>query len=248
MRLPIRWSLLPACALVAGLLSALAVLPARWLIFATDADWPIAIVDATGTVWNGTALLAVGPPGARRTAPEPVSWHWGWGGVDVTHPWLLGPLRLTPTWHGISVSAQSLRAPADMLASLGAPFNTFAPAGQIELQWPAYTPGSAAAGTLLDIHWRDAASALSSVHPLGDYRLLVTHSGKGGAALTLSTQSGMLQLQGSGTWDGHRLRMKGKAEPAPDAPDSTRAALSGLLSAVGLRNGDQSTFGTDMPP
>src|ERR1700754_875022 len=97
-----------------------------------DPNLPIAIIDATGTVWDGTALLALGPPGARRTVAEPVAWHWGWHGIDVRHAWLAGPVHLTPSWRGVAVSEQSRRLPADMLAALGAPFNTLAPGGQIE--------------------------------------------------------------------------------------------------------------------
>lgn len=244
-----RLPLLAVGALLAALFSALAVMPARWLMRVPDPGWPIAIIDATGTVWDGTALLAVGPPGARRTVPEPVAWHWGWQGIDVRHAWLAGPLHLTPGWRGVAVSAQSLRLPADMLAALGAPLNTLAPGGQIEMKWQAYAPGVSAAGPLLDAQWRDATSSLSTVRPLGSYLLRVTRTGKGGLSLALSTQSGALRLQAAGAWNGKRLSLNGTAQAAADASDGTRMALNGLLSAIGRRsNDDQSVFGTDLPP
>jgi general secretion pathway protein N len=120
-----------------------------------------------------------------------------------------------------------------------------APAGQILLQWPAYAPGADGAASLWDLQWRDAASALSTVHPLGDYRLQATRDGKGGAKLALSSSDGPLKLTAQGEWNGRRLHLNGIAEPAPGIPDTTRDALNALLSAIGRRNGDRSAFGTD---
>jgi general secretion pathway protein N len=239
-----RTAALAVLAVFVGLFAAVTVMPARWLMRVLDPALPISIADASGTVWNGTALLALGPPGNRRMVPGPVAWHWGWGGIELRHPWLAGPLQLSPSWHGLQLSAQSLRAPADALVALGAPFNTLAPTGVLELKWPAYVAGSTDAAPLFEAQWRDAGSALSTVQPLGTYRLLANRTAKGDVVLALSTAQGALHLQASGSWDGHRLRLNGEAEPALDASESVRAALDPLLTAVGRRNGARSLFTT----
>ena len=61
-------------------------------------DAPVALADASGTLWRGSAWIALGPPGARRMLPQPVQWQWRWSALalDVTHPWLQGPLRASP--------------------------------------------------------------------------------------------------------------------------------------------------------
>ncbi|RXN83966.1 general secretion pathway protein GspN [Achromobacter aloeverae] len=256
----------PLAALLVAVVAALAVLPARWLMRLGDDQAMVAIVDASGTIWNGAALLALGPPGARRTLPQPLSWHWTWQGVVLRHPWLGGDVRLSPAWRGLatpslSLSGQTLSLPADMLAALGAPLNTLAPGGSLALSWPDYEAGVTRAPTLWQLEWRDASSALSSVRPLGSYRLQATAAdGKGAKAgarggaiggatggvinLTLGTLSGPLRVQATGTWDGRKLDLHGTAEAAAGSPENVREGLDALLSALGRRSGGQSIFGT----
>lgn len=248
MMLPSRRTVaLSALSLLIALLAALTVMPARWLVRVLDPALPIAIANAGGTIWNGTALVAIGPPENRRLVPGAVTWHWGWGGVDVRHPWLAGPLHLQPSWRGLGISGQSLHAPADALAALGAPFNTLAPSGRLELKWQAYAPGDSGAAPLFEAQWLDAGSALSTVQPLGNYRLLANRTAKGDVVLKLSTLQGRLRLQADGSWDGTRLRLEGVAEPAPEASDNEKIALDPLLTALGRRSGARSTF-TIGPP
>ncbi|WP_233237635.1 type II secretion system protein N [Bordetella sp. LUAb4] len=264
----------PYALIVAGVLvalaAALAVLPARWLMRFVDDDGLYAIVDASGTIWNGTALLALGPAGARRTLPQPVSWQWTWHGVMLSHPWLGGAVRLAPAWRGLatptfSLSAGTMRLPADILSAFGSPVNTLAPGGNLELRWPDYDAGVARGPELLQVQWRDASSALSIVRPLGSYRLqAVQGKGSNGKSngksndggndrgsdggddvqVTLTTLNGPLKVQAIGVWNGRRLTLNGSAEPDAGASDSARAGLDTLLSAIGRRNGPQSVFGT----
>jgi general secretion pathway protein N len=237
-----RTAALAVLGFLVALLAAMTVLPARWLIRVLDPALPIAIANAGGTVWNGTALVAIGPPENRRMIPGAVTWHWGWNGVDVRHPWLAGALHLQPSWHGLRISGQSLNAPADALVALGAPFNTLVPTGRLELKWPAYAPGSSGPAPLFEAQWLDAGSALSTVQPLGNYRLVATRTAKGDVALKLATLQGRLRLQADGSWDGTRLRLEGVAEPSPETSENERIALDPLLTALGRRSGTRSTF------
>jgi general secretion pathway protein N len=231
-----------ACAAAAGA----AVLPARWLFAVLPGDGPVTLADAGGTLWRGSAWIALGPPGARRMLPQPVQWQWRWDAlaVEITHPWLQGPLRAAPAWNGIALSAQSLRAPASVLAALGAPWNTMAPQGTLEIAWQPLRLGAALpAGPLAELRWRNAATALAPVASVGTY-LLRVQGGKAGATLALSTEGGLLDVTGQGSANGSGLRFQGQASYARSAGEADRAALDGLMSMLGRRSGDTVSFGT----
>lgn len=245
-RLPRRTGLALACAACA-LTAAAAVLPARWLLAFLPADAPVALADAAGTVWNGSAWLALGPPGARRMLPQALHWQWRWSSLtlEVSHPWLRGPVRAGLGWDGLSLSAQSLRVPATVLPALGAPWNTLAPEGALEISWQSLKLGGALPDApLAELRWRDAATALSPVAPVGTYVLRVRGNGRAGATLALSTESGPLAVTGQGSVNARGVRFQGQATFAASASEADRTALDGLMSTLGRRNDDVVVFGT----
>ena len=83
----------------------------------------------------------------------------------------------------------------------------------------------------LRVDAQDMASRLSTLKPMGSYRLTL----KGGDVhtLQLETLQGGLQLSGSGQWIGGKLRFDGFASAAPERQD----ALSNLLNIIGRRDG-----------
>ncbi|KRC70998.1 Bacterial type II secretion system protein N [compost metagenome] len=231
-----------ACAAAAGA----AVLPARWLLAILPADTPVTLADASGTLWRGSAWVALGAPGARRVLPQPVQWQWRWDPIslEIVHPWLQGPLRARVGWNGVSVPAQSLRVPASVLPALGAPWNTLAPQGMLEIDWQPLRLGAPLPpGTIADLRWRNAATALTPLTPIGTY-LLRVQGAKNGATLALTTESGLLSVTGQGSATGRGVRFQGQATFAPSASEADRAALDGLLSTLGRRSDDITTFGT----
>jgi len=225
--------------------AALAVLPARWLMLAIPAHWPLAVIDASGTVWSGSAVLAVGPRGSRRALPNPVRWQWSISRgpkLEVNHPWLSGPLILAPSLTNIMISPQALQLPAQALSTLDPRIAAVDPGGRLSLSWPAVHVGRHArpgGARLLDAEWRDAVSALTPIRPLGHYTLALTQSATGGADLTLGTQQGPLLLEGAGALSASGgFQFKGTARSAPAASPEVRAALQDLLSALGPRQND----------
>lgn len=232
-----------AC-IVVGLAAALVVLPARWLMLALPTQWPVAIVDASGSVWRGAALVALGPPGARATLPQPLSWRAGWQNglrLQLEHPWLDCVWSLRPGLDALGLSPCTLRLPASVLAAVGMPLNTIKPAGHLDLRWPGMRlpyGGGVPDGPLLTLDWTEAASALSLIQPLGDYRLSL-HGRDNIAHITLATARGVLQLEGSGTLrQDQGLRFSGTAQPAPQATPQQIAGLQAMLSAIGRRSGN----------
>ena len=62
------------------------------------------------------------------------------------------------------------------------------------------------------VDWQQASSALSSIAPLGDYRLALNGAGNN-IHIGLSTTTGILVLEGDGNWLGGRgLEFHGKAQ------------------------------------
>ena len=78
------------------------------------------------------------------------------------------------------------------------------------------------------------SSRLSTLKPMGSYRLKLV--GGTTTTLELATIEGSLQLSGSGSWTGPRLRFDGVASASPEH----EAALSNLLNIIGRRNGARS--------
>ncbi len=232
-------------ALLAGF-AALAVLPARWAMVMLPQSWPLAIVDASGTLWSGSATIAVGTPAYRRTLPEPLRWQVSFANglkLRVTHPWLGGPLILTPGWTGMGVSGQTLKLPASALGALDARIAAIGPGGELSLKWPASVVGSSrrpAGSTLLEAQWHNAVSALTPVRPLGDYTLVLKQGEqKNRVDLVLDTRQGPLMLNGTGALDGNASRFDGTAQVDPAASKSTHAALHDVLAALGPERNNQ---------
>jgi general secretion pathway protein N len=238
-----RW-LLPAAAVLLALAAAVATLPARWLLLAVPADAPVIPVDASGTIWNGQAQLAVGPPGMRRTLPDAVAWSWHWvqgigPAAHVVHPWLAAPVEIAPGLGGARLGQGKLTLPAGALTAAGAPLNTIDPGGQLAVAWPALDLGDLPSkGPLLQLTWSNASSALVRVQPLGDYQAALAADGAGGMDLRVQTLRGALRVEGHGQGRNGNWHFDGQARPAPDTDTATRDALEPLLSMLGsYRNG-----------
>jgi general secretion pathway protein N len=245
-----RWAWLGA---VIGSFSALALFaPAAWLAIgvAHASNGQVLLADARGTVWNGSAQLVLtgGANSTDATAlPERVLWTLRPGMTGLygeVRPLCCSaqPARVQATlrWGGarLQVTALRLNLPAQLLSGLGTPWNTLSPQGQlalvtddISIDW---TEGRAQLGGSARLDMTEVSSRLSTLRPLGDYRLQLT----GGAAPTLQLQTlqGALQLSGSGQWVGSRMRFSGEASAAPDR----EAALSNLLNIIGRRQGSKS--------
>jgi len=243
----IRRRFLIASGLVlAATAAALAILPARWLMLALPAHWPLAIVAADGTIWSGSATLAVGPAANRRSLPDPLRWQWSFRHgpkMQVSHPWLNGPLIIAPSLSGVALSAQTLQLPAQALAALDARIGAIGPEGRLTLSWPPTLIGTSRppAGTpLLNAEWRDAAASLTPIRPVGHYTLALRQAGDTAVAILLDTLQGPLILSGKGELNPQGgLRFDGTARADPAAGPDVQAALFDVLSALGPRQNDQ---------
>jgi general secretion pathway protein N len=245
-----RWAVLGA---LAGALLALAVYaPARWLAAALErwSDGHLQLINARGTVWNGSAgvVFSSGSAGAEAISlPGLLGWKLQprWDGVaaalDISccaaQPVYL---KAHPHAKGVQIEWRDNRSrwPAAMLGGFGAPWNTLKLEGMLDISMQAFTmrldgPQLGLAGrAVLDA--TDISSSLSTLKPMGSYR--ITLEGGPSPTLLLTTREGSLQLTGSGRWNGEALRFDGEASAAPGRED----ALSNLLNIIGRRQGARS--------
>jgi general secretion pathway protein N len=236
-----------------GALGALLVFaPAAWLAqgVASASKGQVLLADARGSVWRGSAQLVLtgGANSTDATAlPERVQWTlWpsmaGLRGDVLPVCCSAQPAQVlaSPHWGGarLDVSALQMNLPAELLAGLGTPWNTLNAQGQLALTANTLSVDWAQGRAQLDgnatLDMTGVSSRLSTLRPLGDYRLSLN----GGPVPTvqLQTLQGALQLSGTGQWVGSRMRFTGEASATPDRED----ALSNLLNIIGRRQGAKS--------
>lgn len=248
------WGL--AGALLGLLLGLLWFAPAAWLAGAVQSatGGHVLLADARGSVWSGSAqLLLTGGQGSQDAAALPQRVHWhirpAWAGArvqlraDCCTPEPLS-LQVGLRLSGVSLQLADQRSswPAGLLAGLGTPWNTLQAEGELvsatqslSLTW---NEGRLLIAGSAELQALQISSRLSTLRPMGSYRLALTGGQNNGgvAALQLSTLEGSLQLVGEGQWVGSRLRFTGTASAAPER----EAALANLLNIIGRRNGAQS--------
>ncbi len=247
---PWRWAFGSA---LLGLLAALVLrFPAPWAAGALEraSGQRIALVNAQGTLWDGSAQVQLqGGAGSRdaTTLPGRLAWRLrpGWGTLQITlhnEAGLRQPLHLIATRGAggaavVSVAALDWRGPAGLLKGLGTPWNTLGFEGDLalraqHLQLHQSAQGWQLKGELL-IEADSVSSRISTVRPLGSYRMALQGGLNGTTALALSTTQGVLQLQGEGAFIGGQLRFQGSARAAPERRD----ALGNVLNLIGHRDG-----------
>jgi general secretion pathway protein N len=210
----------------------------------------VLLAQARGTVWTGSAQLVLTGGGAsqdRTALPGRLEWRLrpslrGLQAQVYAACCMPAPLlaRVDARWGGARlalVDGQS-QFPAGLLTGLGTPWNTLQPQGQLAVQTQGlearWTAGRLALTGMAQLDARAMSSRLSTLRPMGSYRLVL----QGGEVptLTLSTLDGDLQLSGSGQWVGQRLRFAGEASATPDR----EAAQANLLNIIGRRSGARS--------
>jgi general secretion pathway protein N len=233
-------------------LAILLFIPASWLATRVEgaSEGRVLLRDARGTFWSGSAdMLLTGGAGSNDSLALPTRLDWRirprWNGFRVelstacctTQPVVM---HVHPGWRGTRLDVEDNRTqwPAALLAGLGTPWNTLQLDGDLVLSSQSlsveWTEGRLALAGRAELQAQRMSSRLSTLRPMGSYRITVA----GGATptLQLETLEGSLQLSGSGQWVGSRLHFSGVATAAPERQD----ALSNLLNIIGQRRGPRS--------
>lgn len=259
-----RWGV--AGAVIGTLGAVIAFAPASWLAAAVAGatNQTLLLADARGTVWNGSATAVLtGGPDSRTAASLPGRLHWDiglrrWFALELRFTQaccLPQPLTLVvrPGFGRFSVSlppggagGEETRGrwPAAWLAGLGTPWNTLQIGGELRLSSPGLVAERVQGRWRLDgradLVLADMASRVSTISPLGSYRLTIAGNPAtpGVASVSLQTLDGALQLNGSGSWGPAGLRFRGDASAQP----GDEAALANLLNIIGRRSGARSVI------
>ncbi len=251
---PWRWAIFGT---VLGALAATALFaPAAWLGagLAQASQGRVVLNQPSGTVWDGSGQLVLsGGAGSRDATTLPGRLRWQLKPtLDLKLRALLDAdcctaqsinVLVSPHLSGLSAVIQASESvwPATLLTGLGAPFNTIDLQATLKLKtqtltlkWLNKELKTEGAATLDVI---DASTRLSTLRPVGSYRLSFQSTQETGASsLKLETLSGSLLLSGSGQFAGNRWRFNGEASAAP----GFEAALSNFLDILGRRVGPRS--------
>jgi general secretion pathway protein N len=250
------YSVLLWCAIAALSVGATLVvlLPAAWLAprLAEATGGRLSVREVDGSIWRGSGqlyLAAPGLPDAARALPGRLDWRTaglplflGRLEVELSDPALLKePVALTVERDASSIAAGGLALPLDELGALGAPFNTLEFTGRAQCEWGAWRIERGRMSGHAQIRLLELASPLSSVRPLGSYRIDLDAK-REGVALDLVTEQGPLVLDARGLIGGEGLALSGHARAEPEAADR----LADLLGILGKRErgGVAFSFGT----
>jgi general secretion pathway protein N len=243
MRRFLLWSL---AGIVSVTLTVLVFFPAAWLaaVLEMQTAGRLALGDAQGTLWRGSAFLGVAP-GSNDPLTPLLPGRFSWrlspmvllGVVDAeleNTAALSQPIRVTGNWQQWQISPAAVLLPAERLAALGAPLNTIQPSGQMRLSWEQLQlvrqGGKSEMTGAMKLEINDVASRLSPVKPLGAYELALAWHGLQ-ASVTLKTVKGPMLLNGSGIFSNGRLQFSGTAQ----AEAGQEEKLANLLNLLGQR-------------
>jgi general secretion pathway protein N len=254
-----RWAV--AGVALGVLVALIAYAPAAWLAsaVASATHQRVLLADARGTVWSGSAVAVLtGGEGSRDASSLPgrLSWTTRWRGLGVDlqleHACCLNgavALQVRPgfgrtTYTLVPPSGWVGQWPAALLGGLGTPWNTMQLAGSVRLVSPGLriesVQGRMVVDGKADFEVLGVSSRLSTLETLGSYRMSITGdaANPGLSTLQVTTQSGALQLSGSGTVGPAGVRFRGEAR----ASATEEAALSNLLNIIGRRDGARSVI------
>jgi general secretion pathway protein N len=253
----VRWAV---AGVLAGVLAGVVLFaPAAWLAqyVAGATNQRLILADAQGTIWSGSAVpVLAGGAGSHDASSLPGRLEWTLSprlyGLELAareacciNGTLLIQVRpglgrikatLLPTSNAVG------QWPSAWLNGYGTPLNTLQLGGTFRLVSPGFTieqvEGRWRLDGRIDLELESVSSRLSTLDRLGNYRVTLTGgSGANGATLlSLSTQSGALQLSGDGTWGPGGVKFRGEARSAT----ADEAALSNLLNIIGRRDGARS--------
>ncbi|MDM4766429.1 hypothetical protein [Pelomonas sp. SE-A7] len=255
-----RWAI--AGGLVGLLLAVLLFAPASWLAhgLADASNGHLLLTETRGSVWSGSGVLVLtGGEGSRDASALPGRLEW------TLRPQGLGlvlrlrqacctngelNLLVQPGANRLAISLPHqvpgdwlARLPAAWLGGLGTPWNTLQLNGSVRLSAQDFrlerVGGRWTQTGRLDLDLVNLGSRLSTLAPLGSYRLsLVGGQAAGQSLLQLSTLDGALLLNGQGSLGGGKARFLGDATAAP----GREAALNNLLNIIGRREGARSVI------
>ena len=196
------------------------------------------LANASGTVWQGSALPAVRQRSGNIMALEKLHWdiqlsplltgklviRMDWDNVEQ-----LQPMEATISYNKIELSNALLPLNAEMMGEIAPLLKPVQLSGQMRISSQLFTVTRQGLNGTAVAEWTNAGSVLSSIKPLGHYRINLAGSGTR-LDITLMTITGILLLEGKGSVELNQgLRFQGTAR----ASAQSKGALDELLNNFG---------------
>ncbi len=205
------------------------------------------LANASGTVWQGSAMPAIRQRSGSLLAMEKLNW-------DVAMlPLLTGKLVIQLAWDNVlqaqpmvaSISFEKIELRhailplnAEFLGEVSPLLKPVQLSGYMEISSPQFVLTRQGMAGNAVAEWTNAGSVLSAVKPLGNYRIDLVGAGTR-LDLVLKTNSGVLLLEGKGSFTPEQgLKFKGTARASPDSKGGLDELLRnfGPESSPGVRS------------
>lgn len=192
----------------------------------------LSLAQTTGSVWQGSGVALLRQNARYQTLG---SYRWRLRLFSAALQVQAGEsapmtVRYTPFSGRIDIDNLQLTLPASALELAAPQLGPYQLQGALEASSDHLTMDGSGVGGQVSVDWLRAASGLSEIRPLGDYRILLQGNGTALDA-KLSTLSGKLLLSGTGSFDkANGMRINGTAQAAPGA---AAAELNELLHHIG---------------
>jgi len=235
------WLTLPATAAVLLLMAVLA--PATWVDRALQdaSQGTLGLGSPRGTLWQGGGELQAILPAGETVTLAPIAWTLSVAELlqGRLHYSVLSErdgkpvLDFTLQSGASAIHDARLDLPAPLLGAVSPTLREAGLGGRIAVRANGLSFDGRHGSGKAELIWSDAASSLTPVRPLGNYRLELTGQ-EGGVAFRLSTLDGVLALAGEGVWlPGQQVTFKGTANPAAEKLQD----LAPLLRILGRETG-----------
>jgi hypothetical protein len=253
-----RWLLYVIFGLFFYLLFLIIEMPASWFAWGLNryTQGTVRLDPIAGSLWSGKGRLVIYYP---PTTPH----EFGQAEWRINPLWLVaGRVQLSlqtshqerriKTTLGVARNSFILKNTeaefsAPFVAQLYSPLSLISPQGKVRVNAEDLALSPEKMDGVATLEWLNAGSGLSSVQPLGDYRLEITGAEKN-ANLKLTTLRGDLEFTGQGRWQPQtgQVQINGSALPRARAGE-----LESMLNMLGANQGGGKralNINTRLPP
>jgi len=204
-----------------------------------------ALANASGTVWQGSATPVIRQRAGSLLALEKLHWDIAWlplftGKIITRLRWdnveQALPMVATVSLTQIELRNAILPLQAALLGELTPMLQPVQLSGKMQIKSDLFTFSKSGISGNAIADWTNAGSVLSSVNPLGSYRINLAGAGEK-LDVTLITTSGVLLLEGKGSFTRNQgLKFQATARAAAESKGSLDELLNnfGPESAPGV--------------
>ena len=196
----------------------------------------LSLANCQGTIWHGSATPVLHSGKHAGIPLHTLSWQIRpfallRGQLNALFRWdeSATPMELTLSRQSVRLSPVLLPLPAAILGELSPYLRPAQLGGNLLIESPQLTYSDKHLQGNASTRWSDASSAMSAVHPLGDYQIDIVAK-QASLVAVLTTLNGALLLEGQGDWSpAKKFHFNGTAHAAP----TSQIMLGELLNNLG---------------